>query len=266
MGVRALYTAATGMDAQIRQIDVIANNMANINTHGFRRDRTNFADLFYESETMVGSSGPGDTVRPSGIEIGNGVRLVSTQKVFMSGGMDKTGGELDMAILGDDNAFFRIVRPNGQVAFTRNGNFTRDPNGNLVTQEGDSLQPAIVIPPEAKKVTIAPNGQVTTFDDTAGNTGTNQGQITITRFMNAAGLRPIGDNLFEETPASGAPIDVIPDEMGAGRLLQFHLEHSNVQAVQELISLIQAQRSYEINANVVRTSDQALQLANNLRA
>jgi flagellar basal-body rod protein FlgG len=265
MGVRALYTAATGMDARLRSIDVIANNMANINTHGFRRDRINFADLFYQSESMVGSSGPGDTVRPSGIEIGNGVRVVSTQKIFSSGGMDRTGGELDIAIMGDDSAFFRIVRSTGQVAYTRNGNFTRDPSGNVVTMEGDLLDPAIVIPPEAKKITIGLNGQVTTFDDVV-PTGTNQGQLNLARFVNPAGLRPVGDNLLEETDASGAPAEVIPGEQGAGRLLQFHLEHSNVQAVQELIGLIEAQRAYEINANVVRASDQALQLANNLRA
>ncbi len=265
MGVRALQTAATGMDAQLRSIDVIANNMANINTHGFRRDRLNFADLFYQPEAMVGSTGPGDSIRPSGIEIGNGVRTVSTQKIFASGGMDKTGSELDLAIIGDDNAFFRIVRQNGQVGYTRNGSFTRDPNGNVVTQEGDLLDPNINVPQEAKRITIASNGRVTTFDDTVPE-GADQGQINLVRFMNPSGLRPAGDNLFEETAASGAPIEVIPNEQGAGRILQFHLEHSNVQAVQELINLIQAQRSYEINANVVRTSDQALQLANNLRA
>ncbi len=265
MGVRALYTAATGMDAQLRSIDVIANNMANINTHGFRRDRINFADLFYQPELAVGSTGPGDRVRPSGIEIGNGVRPVSVQKIFASGGLDKTGSELDLAIVQDDNAFFRIARGNGQLGYTRNGNFTRDPNGNMVTMEGDILDPNISIPQETKRLTIGANGRVTTFDDTVPE-GADQGQITLVRFMNPSGLRPVGDNLFEETAASGAPLEVIPGEQGAGHLLQFHLEHSNVQAVQELISLIQAQRSYEINANVVRTSDQALQLANNLRA
>jgi len=265
MGVRALYTAATGMDAQLRKIDVIANNMANINTHGFRKDRINFADLFYQHEALVGSSGPGDTIRPSGIEIGNGVRLVSTQKIYTSGGMDKTGGELDLSIVGDDNAFFRIARANGRVAYTRNGNFTRDQNGNMVTMEGDFLDPNINIPQETKRITIGTNGRVTTFDDTVPE-GADQGQITLTRFMNPSGLRPVGDNLFEETAASGVPQEVIANEQGAGYILQFHLEHSNVQAVQELINLIEAQRSYEINANVVRTSDQALQLANNLRA
>jgi flagellar basal-body rod protein FlgG len=253
------------MDAQLRSIDVIANNMANINTHGFRKDRINFADLFYQAEAMVGSSGPGDRPRPSGIQVGTGVRVVSTQKMFQSGGMDRTGGELDVAIVGDDNAMFRIVRANGQVAYTRSGNFTRDFNGNLVTMEGDLLDPAINIPEETKRTTIGTNGRVTTFDDTVPE-GADQGQLTIIRFMNPTGLRPVGDNLYEETPASGTPVEVIPNEQGAAYLLQFHLEHSNVQAVQELIDLIQAQRSYEINANVVRTSDQALQLANNLRA
>ncbi len=265
MGVRALHTAATGMDAQLRNIDVIANNMANINTHGFRKDRINFADLFYQAEAMMGSSGPGDKPRPSGVQIGNGVRVVSTQKVFTSGGMDKTGNELDIAIMGDDNAFFRIVRLNGKVGYTRNGNFTKDPNGLVVTMLGDILDPAINIPEDTKSVTIASDGRITSFND-ADPQGADQGQLTLVRFLNPAGLKAVGENLFEETPASGAPTEVIPNEQGAASLLQRHLENSNVQAVQELVDLIKAQRSYEINANVVRTSDQALQLANNLRA
>ena len=265
MGVRALYTAATGMDAQLRTIDVIANNMANINTHGFRRDRINFADLFYQSEATVGAQGTGGTIRPSGIEIGNGVRVVSTQKNFSSGGMDKTGNKLDLAIMGDDSAFFRILRTNGQVAYTRNGNFTQDAEGTILTMEGDALDPPLTLPNDAKSVTISPDGEITVITG-ADQGGTVLGQITLTRFQNPSGLQPIGDNLFQETAASGAPMDFNPNEQGAGRLLQFHLEHSNVQAVQELISLIEAQRAYEINGNVVRASDQALQLANNLRA
>ena len=265
MGVRALYTAATGMDAQLRSIDVIANNMANINTHGFRRDRINFADLFYQSEAVVGSSGPGDSIRPSGIEIGNGVRTVSTQKIFSSGGLDKTGSELDLAIVGDDNAFFRILRANGQVGYTRNGNFTRDSSGSVVTMEGDQLQPNINIPEDSKSIAIGQDGSVRTYDGITPE-GTDQGRLTLVRFMNPSGLRPVGDNLFEETPASGTPLEIQPFEQGAGQIRQNYLEHSNVQAVQELITLIQAQRSYEINSNVVRTTDQVLQLANNLRA
>ena len=264
MAVRALHTAATGMDAQLRNIDVIANNMANINTHGFRKDRINFADLFYETEARMGAAGPGDTRRPSGVQIGNGVRVVSTQKLFNPGGMDKTGSELDISIVNDDNALFQITRANGQIAYTRNGNFTRSPNGDLVTMLGDLVAGGVTIPPETKRVTIAENGTVTTFDDTNPE-GTNAGQIPLVRFQNPSALRAVGDNLFEASGASGAPIEVTPGEQGAAHLLQFHLEHSNVQAVQELIDLIQAQRSYEINANVVRASDQALQLANNLR-
>jgi len=263
MGVRALHTAATGMDAQLRLIDVIANNMANINTHGFRKDRINFADLFYQAEAMVGSNGPGDRARPSGIQIGNGVRMVSTQKMFQSGGMDKTGGELDLSIVGDDNAFFRIARANGQVAYTRNGNFTRDQNGNLVTMEGDLLDPTINVPQEAKRITIGSNGRVTTFDDTVPE-GADQGQVTLVRFMNPTGLRPVGDNLFEETAASGTPIEVIPNEQGAAYLLQFHLEHSNVQAVQELIDLITTQRSFEMNSQVIEAGNNILQTITNL--
>jgi flagellar basal-body rod protein FlgG len=253
------------MEAQLRNIDVISNNMANINTFGFRKDRINFADLFYDTEVRVGSRGPGDKIRPTGVEIGNGVRVVSTQKEFKQGALYRTGGELDLAISRDDSLFFRILRANGEIAYTRNGAFTKDENGNLVTQDGDFLDPAITIPPEAKSVSISRNGMVTASDD-ATPEGNNVGQITVSRFVNAGGLRPIGDNLFTETPASGAPVDTVPGEQGGGILLQGHLEYSNVEAVKELINLIQAQRSYEINSNVIRASDQVLQLANNLRA
>lgn len=265
MGIRALHTAATGMEAQLRNIDVISNNMANINTDGFRKDRINFADLFYDTEVQVGSRGPGDKVRPTGVEIGNGVRVVSTVKTFKQGAFNKTGGELDMAISNDNNLFFRIRRANGQIAFTRNGAFTRDENGNVVTMDGDFLEPNISIPQEAKSITIARNGTVTASDD-ATPEGNQVGTVTLSRFINPAGLKPIGDNLFIQSAASGVPVDVNPAEQGGGFILHKHLEHSNVEAVKELISLIQAQRSYEINSNVIRASDQALQLANNLRS
>lgn len=264
MGVRALHTAATGMEAQLRNIDVIANNMANINTHGFRKDRVDFADLFYSAETLMGSRGPGGQVRPTGIQVGNGVRVLATQKVFTHGGVEKTGGELDLAIVNDDSLFFRIETAGGQIAYTRNGSFTRNEEGTIVTLDGDPLSGGIAIPQNAKSVTIAKNGTVTAFDDVTPQ-GNIVGQIQLSKFVNPAGLRPIGDNLFVETESSGAPVEVIPGEEGNGQILQFHLENSNVQAVKELVSLIQAQRAYEINSNVVRSSDQMLQLANNLR-
>ncbi len=264
MGVRALHTAATGMEAQLRNIDVIANNMANINTHGFRKDRVNFADLFYTSEALMGSRGPGGQIRPVGIQIGNGSRVVSTQKVFTHGGVENTGNELDIAIVNDESAFFRIETAAGQIAYTRNGNFTKNEEGQIVTWNGDALAGGITIPPNAKSVTINRDGTVTSFDD-ATPQGSVLGRITLVRFLNPAGLKAQGDNLLTETDASGPPIDVLPAEEGNAQILQSHLENSNVQAVKELIGLIQAQRAYEINSNVVRTSDQALQLANNLR-
>ena len=264
MGVTALHTAATGMAAQLKYIDVIANNMANINTHGFRRDRVNFADLFYSAETLMGSRGPGDRVRPSAIQVGNGVRMVSTQKIFEHGGVEKTDNELDLAITKDENAFFPIELPGGQTVYTRNGAFTRNEEGTIVTADGDPLAGGIAIPNGTTQVTIARDGTVTAIDPVTPQ-GVTLGQIQIARFLNPAGLRPLGDNVLAETAASGAPIVVTPGEQGAGQILQFHLENSNVQAVKELVKFIQAQRSYEINSNVVRTSDQALQLANNLR-
>lgn len=264
MGVRALHTAATGMAAQLKNIDVIANNMANINTNGFRRDRVNFSDLFYTAETLMGSRGPGGRTRPSGINVGNGVRMVSTQKIFTHGGVEKTGGQLDLAVVNDDNLFFRIETAGGQTGYTRNGNFTQNEEGQIVTMDGDPLSGGIIVPPNTKNITIARNGTVTAQDD-ASPQGNILGQIQLARFLNPAGLRAIGDNLFVESDASGAPVDIIAAEEGNGQILQHHLENSNVQAVKELVNLIQAQRAYEINSNVVRTADQALQLANNLR-
>ena len=264
MGVRALNIAASGMEAQLRNIDVIANNMANINTSGFRMDRLNFADLFYDTDSLIGAKGPGGRIRPSGIEMGNGVQMMATQKLFAHGGYTKTDSELDLAISNDPGLFFRIRRPDGTVGYTRNGNFTKDEAGTMVTMDGGVLEPDIIVPAEAKQVTIARDGTVTAFDGTTAE-GTIVGNITLARFVNPAGLKPAGDNLFQETAASGAPGEVTPAEQGNGHILQGYTENSNVQAVKELISLIAAQRSYEINSNVIRTSDQDLQLANNLR-
>jgi flagellar basal-body rod protein FlgG len=259
MGVRALNIAA-----QLRNIDVIANNMANINTGGFRKDRLNFADLFYDTDALIGAKGPGGKIRPSGIELGNGVQILATQKLFSHGGYSKTDSELDLAISKDPGVFFRIRRPDGSVGFTRNGNFTKDEAGTMVTMDGGVLEPDIIIPAEAKQVTIARDGTVTANDGTTAE-GTIVGQITLSRFVNPSGLKPAGDNLFQQSATSGPPGEVTPAEQGNGHLLQGYTDNSNVQVVKELISLIAAQRSYEINSNVIRTSDQAFQLANNLR-
>lgn len=264
MGVHALYTAATGMDAQMRNIDVIANNVANLNTEGYRKDRVNFADLFYHHQSLVGAVGAGDSIQPSGVHIGHGVRLVSTEKTFNPGGIVQTGNPLHVAIQGDGNLFFRIQKQDGSLAYTRAGNFVRDEQGQMVTPSGDLLDPPIAVPAETQNITITSNGIVQAYDGDDPN-GAQLGQITLSRFINPAGLRPIGDNLFRETGASGAPQELVAGENGVPGLLQASLEGSNVNAVTELIQLIQGQRAYEINSNVIETADEALQVANNLR-
>lgn len=265
MGVHALYTAATGMDAQLRNIDVIANNVANLNTEGFRKDRVNFADLFYHQQVLVGAMGANGPIRPSGIHVGHGVRMVSTEKNFTPGGIIQTGNQMHVAIQGDGNLFFQVTRPDGSPAYTRAGNFVRDEQGRMLTPAGHVLEPGIAIPPESVNITISPSGIVTAFDGNEPN-GQELGQITLTRFVNPAGLEPIGDNLFLTTVSSGDPQQgIVAGENGVPALLQGAVEGSNVNAITELIQLIQGQRAYEINSNVIRTADEALQIANNLR-
>ena len=267
MGIHSLYTASTGMDAQLKHIDMIANNVANLETQGFKRDRMNFADLFYRHQAIAGGTTTGAAVSPSGINIGHGVRVVSTEKIFEPGGIVPTDNKHHMAITGGEsgNLFFRIQRPNGEIAYTRAGNFTLNDQGFLVTPAGDFLDPQIQIDPAIPEVNIRADGLVTATD---GVTPDEQqlGQILLTRFINPAGLRPDGDNLFYETAASGAPQDVVPGSPGGGRILQGHIEGSNVSAITELVNLIKGQRAYEINSNVIQTADEALQIANNLRA
>lgn len=263
MGVHALYTAATGMDAQLRNIDVIANNVANLDTGGFRKDRVNFADLFYRHQTLVGATGQGGAPRPTGINIGHGVRVQSTQKTFEPGGVVQTGNPLDLAIQKNGNVFFKILREDGSTAYTRAGSFTLDGDGSVRTPLGDYLDPPIQLPPDFTDVTITPGGLVQVSNG-VDPIPAQVGQITLTRFINPAGLRPIGDNLFVASPASGEPQEVIPNEQGIGGLLQGAREGSNVNAITELIQLIQAQRAYEINSNIIETADEALQIANNL--
>lgn len=265
MGVHALYTAATGMDAQMRNIDVIANNVANINTDGFRKDRVNFADLFYHQQSLVGAVGSNGPIKPSGVNVGHGVRIVSTEKTFAPGGIVQTGNDMHVAIQGNGNMFFEVTRPDQSTAYTRAGNFMRDSEGRMVTPNGDLLTPGITIPPETQSVNISQDGNVTAYDGQDPN-GTPLGRITLTRFVNPAGLQPLGDNLFGGTASAGEPQDgVIPGQNGVPALLQHALEGSNVNAITELIQLIQGQRAYEINSNVIETADEALQIANNLR-
>ncbi len=264
MGIRALHTAATGMNGQLKLIDVIANNLANVNTTGYRRDRLHFADLFYQKLELVGAPNSGDRVRPVGLQVGNGVRVVATEKEFEPGGLENTGNEYHMAIAGDSSLFFKVRLQDGRIAYTRSGNFTRDQDGQIVTPSNALLDPQIAVPPEAKKLAVSPDGTVG-YMDNQNREIQELGRITLAKFINPAGLRPEGDNLFLATEASGEPEEVMPGEQGNSKIRQGFLEQSNVNSISELIKMIQAQRSYEINSNVIKTSDEALQVINNLR-
>ncbi len=264
MGVHALYTAASGMDAQMKSLEVTANNVANLSTHGFKRDRINFADLFYRHQHLVGASGPNGTVRPTGVHFGNGVEVVSTQKLFERGGMVQTDNPFDVAIQGPENLFFKVRTPSGEEALTRAGNFTLDGQGQIVTPGGDVLLPEITVPLEYHSLEIARDGRVLVIE-TLGDDETELGQITLARFVNPGGLRPIGKNLFVATPAAGDEQVIAAGSPGNGELTQGAVEASNVNAISELIAMIQGQRAYEINSNVIETADEAMQIANNLR-
>lgn len=263
MGVHALYTAATGMDAQLRNIDVIANNLANVSTVGFRRDRANFEDLFYQHQALAGSTGVGPNPRPSGINVGHGVRLSSTQKIFQTSPPVITDQPTDVAIQDRGNHFFQIDLTAEQTAFTRAGNFHINNEGRMVTAQGYPLQGVQPIPNEAT-VQVEPDGRV--YARISGQEDQPIGQIILARFINPAGLTPRGENLFTWTGAAGERQDIDPGQDSNVSVLGGATEGSNVSAIRELIQLIQGQRAYEVNSNVIQTSDEALQIANNLRA
>lgn len=264
MGVHALYTAATGMNAQMKQLEVTANNVANLSTHGFKRDRVNFADLFYRHHHLVGAAGPNGTVRPTGVHFGNGVDVVSTQKLFEAGGIVITENDLDLAIEGAENVFFKVRTPDGTTAFTRAGNFTLDGEGRVVTPGGDVLLPEVALPQETFSMEVSPDGRFSVIER-EGDDPTELAQLSLARFGNPSGLKPIGRNLLVRTEAAGEEVTVTPGTAGNGRIKSGALEASNVNAISELIRMIQGQRAYEINSNVIETADEAMQIANNLR-
>jgi flagellar basal-body rod protein FlgG len=254
--MRALNTAATGMAAQQTNVDVIANNLANVNTTGFRRARAEFEDLIYQTYRTPGGS-VGDNQRlPTGIQLGEGVRTVSTTQIHMQGSLLQTGNSLDVAIEG--SGFFQITRPGGQVAYTRNGDFKTDAEGRLVTGDGFQVEPAIVVPQNATSVTISSTGQVSVT--TADQTTTQEiGQLQLANFVNPSGLAAIGRTMFVPTDASGQPLVSQPGQEGIGTLQQGFLESSNVEVVNEMIDLIASQRAYEVNQKVITTADEMLQ-------
>lgn len=264
MSVQTLYTAATGMESLQTKLDVLANNLANVNTVGFKKGRANFEDLFYRQEMLPGVEGSTGGPTPTGIAVGLGSRVSSTQTNFQQGAFQDTGSQYDMAIVGD--GFFKVTF-DGQPYYTRAGNFSINANGDMVMGSANSgriLDPAVTIPPEATDVVIHDDGTVQ-FRQPPATTFNTAGNITVSVFQNPEGLLKRGDNLYEETPASGAAQDQTPGQSGAGLIRQGTLEASNVEPVQELIDLITTQRAFELNSQTVQAGDQILQLVANLR-
>jgi flagellar basal-body rod protein FlgG len=256
--LRAFSTAATGMSAQQMIVDTIANNLANINTVGFKRSQIDFQDLMYVKQQEAGREIAAGLVAPNGFEIGSGVRPASTLKIFTQGEMENTGRNLDIAIEGD--GFLQVTMPGGGVRYTRDGSLRVNAEGNLVTSSGYLLEPAITIPANTRTISIGADGTVSVFSGT--NTGaTTIGTITLARFANSSGLSSEGRNLLAETPASGAPVTGTPGQQGIGTIQQGFLERSNVQMVTELVNLITAQRAYEINSRAIKAGDDMLKTA-----
>jgi len=260
--MRALSTAATGMMAMQLNVQVIANNLANMTTTGYKRQRAEFQDLLYEHISRIGSqTSTQGNILPVGIDLGSGVKTVGTPRLMSQGTLTQTGGTLDLAIRGD--GFFKIQLPDGTYAYTRDGSFQMDAQGRIVTVQGNVVQPAITIPANSTGLTINAQGQVSVIPQ-GSTTPTILGQLTLTRFVNQAGLLSIGDNMYQETPASGTPQDGNPSTDGAGDLMQGSLEQSNVDSVSEITNLIAAQRAYEMNGKVITAADQMLQSTSQL--
>jgi flagellar basal-body rod protein FlgG len=252
----ALWAAKTGLDAQNTQMAVIANNLANVNTTGFKADRPTFQDLMYQNIQQVGAQSTQNTQYSTGLTLGTGVRVAANEKNYLQGSNLQTGNNLDMSITGQ--GFFQITMPDGTLAYSRDGSFSLDNQGNVVTATGFPLSPAITIPITAQSVTIGADGTVSVT--TAGNSkATTIGQIQLANFINVEGLQPTGNNLLVESAASGAPQVGTPNTNGLGSLTQGSLETSNVNTVTELVNMIQCQRAYEMNSKAISTTDQMLQ-------
>ena len=252
----AMWISKTGVQAQDAKLQAIANNLANVNTVGFKRDRAVFADLFYQVERQPGARNDDNTVSPSGVQLGNGTRLVGTQKVFTTGNLQTTGQNLDVAIQGQ--GFLQVELANGELAYTRAGQLQVNDEGRITNAQGLPITPEVTIPANATAVTIGENGAVSA--NVPGNTEPVQvGQITLANFVNPAGLLALGDNLYQETVASGVPTEGNPGEDAFGKLKQGALEGSNVQVVEEMVDMIAAQRTYEMNTKVLSAADNMLQ-------
>lgn len=253
--IRSLWIARTGLDAQQTQLDVIANNLANVSTNGYKRQRAVFEDLLYQNLRQAGAQSSQQTQVPSGLQLGTGARPVSTAHLFTQGNLQKTDNSLDVAINGD--GFFQVLLPDGTTGYTRDGSFQKDNQGQIVTADGYPVQPAITIPANALSVAIGSDGTVTvTQPGTAA--ATQIGSLQVATFVNSGGLQGIGQNLFLETAASGTPTPNTPGNNGAGVVNQGYVETSNVNVAEELVTMIQTQRAYELNSKVVSTSDSML--------
>jgi len=254
----ALWAAKTGLDAQQTEMAVVSNNLANVNTTGFKQDRAVFEDLLYQNQTQAGANTSQTTESPSGMSIGTGVQVVATEKDYSQGSLTQTGNPLDVAIQGQ--GFFQIQMPDGSTAYTRDGTFQTNAQGQLVNSSGYLVQPGITIPQGAQSVTIGSDGTVSVT--LAGQSAPTQvGQIQLANFINPPGLQPIGQNLLVQSAASGSPQTGSPATNGLGRLSQGELESSNVNVVEELVNMIQTQRAYEMNSKAINTVDQMLQYA-----
>jgi len=254
----ALWAAKTGLDAQQTEMAVISNNLANVNTTGFKQDRAVFEDLLYQNQTQAGADTSQTTQSPSGMSIGTGTQVVATEKDYSQGSLTQTGNPLDVAVQGQ--GFFQIQMPDGTTAYTRDGTFQTNAQGQLVTSSGYLVQPGITIPQGAQSVTIGSDGTVSVT--LAGQSAATQiGQLQLANFINPPGLQPIGQNLLVQSASSGSPQTGSPGQNGLGTLSQGHLESSNVNVVEELVNMIQTQRAYEMNSKAINTVDQMLQYA-----
>ncbi|AGB42324.1 flagellar basal-body rod protein FlgG [Halobacteroides halobius DSM 5150] len=260
--IRSLWTAASGMKAQQLNVDTISNNLANVNTTGFKKSRASFQDLMYQTIKQPGTPNSQGSQIPTGIQVGHGVRAAATQKIFTQGSLKNTGNSLDLAIQGD--GFFKVRLPDGSIGYTRDGSFNLDSMGQLVTSDGYKLQPPINIPADATNVTINEEGMVTYMTPGA-DVPQEGGQIELANFANPAGLKAIGQNIYKQTAASGGAMDGVPGQAGYGTLAQGFLESSNVKVVDEMVDMIAAQRAYEVNSKAIKTSNDMLKQANNLK-
>jgi flagellar basal-body rod protein FlgG len=254
--IRSLWTAKTGLDAQQTSLDVITNNLANVSTTGFKRQRAVFQDMLYQTIRQPGAQSTQQTTVPSGLQIGTGAQPVATARIQLQGNLTQTGNPLDVAISGE--GFFQVLLPDGTTGYTRDGAFQKDANGQLVTADGYQVQPAITIPGNANSITIGTDGTVTYMAPGA-TAPTTAGTLQIVTFTNTGGLQATGGNIFVETASSGTPTPTTPGTNGSGTLTQKYLETSNVNVAEELVLMIQTQRAYEMNSKAITSSDQMLQ-------